>query len=133
MQSRNLGNIEIQGSRANEIKQSATWDATQAFLCFSFQGVVLSVFSFWHVFLFLSVIEIGCLFVFRTQDSSSNGELIREAHSKSTKGLELHSGSFLRLRNFCKKFEFDPLYNVTTLKEVENTSLCHIATLVSTS
>ena len=31
MQSREPGNIEIQGSRANDIKQSATWEATQDF------------------------------------------------------------------------------------------------------
>ena len=30
-------------------------------------------------------------------------------------GLELHSGGFLRLRKFCKFFEFDPLCNVVTL------------------
>ena len=30
-QSQNLGIIEMQGSRANDIKQSATWEATQAF------------------------------------------------------------------------------------------------------
>ena len=29
--SRSLGNIDIQGSQANDIKQSATWEATQAF------------------------------------------------------------------------------------------------------
>ena len=31
VQSRNLGNIEIQGNQANDIKQSATWEATQDF------------------------------------------------------------------------------------------------------
>ena len=30
-QSQNFGNIEIQGSRANDIKQSATWEATHTF------------------------------------------------------------------------------------------------------
>ena len=64
-------------------------------------------------FLFLSVIKIVCLFVFRTRDSSGSKELDRETHSRSMKGLELHSGSFLRLRMFFKKNEFDPPCNIT--------------------
>ena len=40
------------------------------------------------------------LFVFKTRDSSGSGELVQEAHSRSTTGLELHSGGFLRLRKF---------------------------------
>ena len=55
------------------------------------------------------------LLVFRTRDSSGNGELVREAHSRSTTGLELHSGGFLILRKFCKFFEFDPLCHVAML------------------
>ena len=55
------------------------------------------------------------LLVFRTRDSSGRGELDREAYSKSTMGLELHSKGFLILRKFCKIFEFDPLYHVATL------------------
>ena len=35
MQSRNLGNIEIQGSQANNIKQSATWEQGQKNSVFS--------------------------------------------------------------------------------------------------
>ena len=108
----------------------------KVFDVFSFRSVVLSVFSFWHVFLFLSIIRIISLFDFRTRDNSGNGQLVREAHPRSTKGLELYSGNFLRLIKFCKKFEFDLLCNVTmldaniaTLKEVKNTSLCHVATL----
>ena len=87
--------------------------------------------------MFLSVIGIlFCLFVFKTRDSSGSEELVREAHSKSTTGLELNSGGFLRLRMFCKIFEFDPLFNiatldhnVATLKEAKNPSLCHVVTL----
>ena len=76
------------------------------------------------------------LLVFRTRDSSGRGELFREAHSRSTTGLELHLGGFLILRKFCKIFEFDPLchvttldHNITTLKEAKILSLCHVATL----
>ena len=92
--------------------------------------------------MFLSVIRIfSYLFVFRTRDNSGSGELVREAHSRSMMGLELHSGGFLRLRKFCKFFEFDPLCNVVTLehnvatsqrRDIErsqNPSLCHVATL----
>ena len=82
------------------------------------------------MFFFLSVIgNFFCLFVFRTRDSSGNGEQVREAHARSTTRLELHSGGFLRLRKFCKIFEFDRLYSVATLKEVKNPSLCHVMTL----
>ena len=65
--------------------------------------------------MFLSVIKIVFLFVFKTRDSSGSGELVREAHSMSMKGLELYSRSFLRFRKFWKKFEFDHLCNVATL------------------
>ena len=54
-------------------------------------------------FMFLSVIEIACLFFFDTRDSNGSKEIVRETHSRCTKGLELHSGSFLILRKFCKK------------------------------
>ena len=67
-------------------------------------------------FFFLLVIEIFfCFLVFRTRDSSGSGELVREANSGSTTGLELHSGGFLILRKFSKIFEFDPLCHVATL------------------
>ena len=77
------------------------------------------------------------LLVFRTQDSSVIRELVREAHSRSTTGLELRSRGFLILRKFCKYFfEFDPLchvatldHNVVTLKESKNPSLCQVAML----
>ena len=75
-------------------------------------------------------------FFFRAQDSSGSAELVREPHSRSTTRLKLHSGGFLRLRKFCKIFEFDHLYNVTmldhdvaTLKEAKNPNLCYVATL----
>ena len=55
-----------------------------------------------------------CLLVFKTRDSSGSGELVREAHYRSTTGLELHSGGFLILRKFCKIFEFDPLCHIVT-------------------
>ena len=72
---------------------------------FSFRSVVRVFLVFWHVLLFLSVIRIVfCLFVFRTRDSSCSGGLVREAHPRSTKGLELYSEGFLILRKFCKKF-----------------------------
>ena len=48
------------------------------------------------------------------------------------KGLELHSRSFLKLKKFCKKIEINVMTlesNVATLKEFENTSLCHVAKL----
>ena len=48
MQSRSLGNIEIQGSQANDIKQSATWEATQAFSSFSFISVSLHKFVYFR-------------------------------------------------------------------------------------
>ena len=76
------------------------------------------------------------LLVFRTQDRSGKGELVREAHSRSTTGLELHSRGFLIHRKFCKIFEFDPLchvakldHNVATLKKAKIPSLYHVATL----
>ena len=51
--------------------------------------------------------------------------------------MELHSGSFLRLRNFFfKKIEIEHLcnnvtleFNVTTVKELKKTSLCNVSTL----
>ena len=46
MQSRSLENIEIQGRRANDVKQSTTWDATQAFSSFSFISVALHMFVY---------------------------------------------------------------------------------------
>ena len=42
------------------------------------------------------------MLVFRTRDSSGNRELVQEAHSRSTTGLELHSGGFLILRKVYK-------------------------------
>ena len=42
------------------------------------------------------------LLVFKTRDSSGNRELVREAHSRSMTGLELHSEGFLILRKFAK-------------------------------
>ena len=48
MQSRSLENIEIQGSQANDIKQSATWDETQPFSSFSFISVVLHLFVYFR-------------------------------------------------------------------------------------
>ena len=69
------------------------------------------------VFLFLSIIGIFfCLLAFKIRDSSGSGELVREAHSESTTGLELHSGGFLILRKFSNFFFLiNPLYHVTTL------------------
>ena len=46
MQSRSIGSIEIQGSQANDIKQSATWEATQEFSSFSFISVALHMFVY---------------------------------------------------------------------------------------
>ena len=43
----------IQGSRANAIKQSATWKATQAFGSFSFSSAVLSFFYYCFAFCFV--------------------------------------------------------------------------------
>ena len=57
------------------------------------------------------------LLIFKTRDSRGSGELVREAHSRSTTGLELHSGGFLILRTFCKIFEFDPLSHIATLAD----------------
>ena len=54
------------------------------------------------------------LFVSRTRDSNSSKARVREAHSRSTTGLELHSGGFLILMNFFKIFYFDPLCHVVT-------------------
>ena len=79
-----------------------------------------------------------CLFAFRIRDRSDSRELVRETHSKSTKGLELHSGSFFRLRKFCKKknkIEIEPLCNVAMLdsnfamlKEFKKSSLYNVLT-----
>ena len=48
MQSHSLGNIKIQGSRANDIKQSATWEATHAFSNFLFVSVALHMFFYFR-------------------------------------------------------------------------------------
>ena len=48
MQSHSLKNIEIKGSRANDIKQSATWEATQAFSNFSFISIALHMFVYFR-------------------------------------------------------------------------------------
>ena len=46
MQSRSVGSIEIRGSQANDIKHSATWEATQALSTFSFLSVALHMFVY---------------------------------------------------------------------------------------
>ena len=49
MQSYSFRSIEIQGSRANNIKQSATWEVAQAFkFFFSFISVALHMFVYFR-------------------------------------------------------------------------------------
>ena len=63
MQSHSLGNIEILGSRANNIKQSATWEATQAFSSFfSFISVALHMFVYFRDENFLGDCNLCVLF-----------------------------------------------------------------------
>ena len=62
MQSRYFGNIEIQRSRANDIKQSST---QRFFFCF-----------FWHVSISFSNQKFLFLLVFKTQESSGSGERV---------------------------------------------------------
>ena len=54
MQSYSFGSIEIQGSRANDIKQRSTWEATQAFsIFFSLISVALHMFIYFRYEKFL--------------------------------------------------------------------------------
>ena len=68
MQSRSLGNIEIQGSQANDIKQSATWEATQAFSSFSFISVALHMLFILEMKIFSEIVTYVCCYVLRLRD-----------------------------------------------------------------
>ena len=59
---------------------------------------------FWPFYISFRNRNFLLLLVFRTRDSSGRGVLVREAHSRSTMGLELHSRGFPILRTFCQKF-----------------------------
>ena len=72
MQSCSLGNIEIQGSRSNDIKQSATWEATQAFSTFSRISVALHMLFILEIKFFSETVTYACHSVLRLQDRSGD-------------------------------------------------------------
>ena len=78
--------IEVQGRRANDIKHSASWEATQVFIALFLS---LSVFFLMFVFgdiglLVLSVIGIfSSLFTFRTRERRYWGGSVYVEHYKS--------------------------------------------------
>ena len=54
--------------------------------------------------MFLSVIgRLFLWYVFRTRESNGSKEIAWEAHSRSAKGSEFHSGGFLKLTPFFLK------------------------------
>ena len=118
MQSRSLENIEIQGSQANDIKQSATWYETQPFSSFSFISVVLHLFVYLEMEIFSETVTYVCCSVLMLQDLSSDREVARENYSGVGKGLEPQRG-VLKLRNvFIKKLNY-LLCNVETLRRCD--------------
>ena len=78
MQSHSIRNNEIQGSRANDIKQSATWKATQAFSSFySLVQFCICLFIL-EMEIFSETITYVCCSVLRLQDQSDDEEVARE-------------------------------------------------------
>ena len=82
MQSHSIRNTEIQGSRANDIKQSATWEANQAFSSFSFISVALHKFVYFRDGNFLDDYNLCVLFCSwaprsKRRQRGSSGNLLR--------------------------------------------------------
>ena len=65
---------------------------------------------------------------FRTRDSNGSGEIAQEAHSKSAKGSELHSGGFLKLRNFFLIYFFNLTISITSRRWLSTSRRCHVLT-----
>ena len=104
MQFCSLGNIEIQGSRANDINQSATLEATQTFSSFSFSSVAYHMLFILAMKIFSETVAYMCRSVLRLRDRSGNREVAREIEAEVGQRVASKKGSALNLRKlFFKK------------------------------
>ena len=138
--------IEIQGRRANDIKHSTSWEATQVFLQFSFLWFkfLLSVLSYVGL-MFLSVIRVPFwMFTFRTCNRRYWGGSVHPEHYKRPESHNYTRGVFSYLRPWLHKCtfwafpitsrrwistsrrQFDPSLK---RRNVDFTLLCNVATL----
>ena len=101
--------IEIQDRRANDIKHSAPWEATQVFLeilLSMVQFFLLSVLSYVGL-LFLSIIGIPFwMSTFRTLDRKYWGGSVHTEHCKSPESHNCTRGVFSYLRPWLNNFHF---------------------------